>query len=377
MRYFIKTFGCQMNASDSERVASLLEEIGYKKASSLKEADLVIFNLCSVRQTAVDRIYGQFNPKSQLKNSKNKRQKIFITGCILDKDKKKLQSKTQGIFNIRELDKGFKKVAQDFFKKNNLTKKEKKLLGNSRDLEASYLKIRPKYKYSDQAFVPIMTGCDNFCSYCVVPYTRGREWSRPVEDIVKEVEELVKNKYQEIVLLGQNVNSYRSWLEDNKNKMVDFADLLKILNALPGDFQISFLTNHPKDMSSKLIKIIASLSKVKKHIHLPLQSGADEILKKMNRKYTQKDYLSLIKKIKKEIPEVILSTDVIVGFPGETEEQFQQTVKVIQEVGFSEVFINKYSPRHGTLAYRKYKDDISWKEKKRRWEEIAKLLKDR
>ncbi len=369
MKYFIKTFGCQMNASDSERIAGLLKELGFQEASKIQEADLAIFNLCSVRQTAVDRIYGQFNLKSNLNKSK-KKTKVFITGCILENDKKKIKEKVDGIFDIRELDKSFKKEIIKILKNEKNDFKTKLL--NNRDLEATYLKIRPKYKFKDQAFVPIMTGCDNFCSYCVVPYTRGREWSRSKEEILNEVKDLIKNSYQEIVLLGQNVNSYKG--KDENGKEIDFADLLKSINNLSGNFQISFLTSHPKDMSDKLIKVIAKGEKIKKEIHLPFQAGDDEILKKMNRKYTQKDYLNLIEKIKKEIPNVILSTDVIVGFPGETEKQFQETLKVIEKVGFKEVFINKYSPRKGTIAFKKYQDNISWSEKKRRWKEVFDLV---
>lgn len=345
-----------MNESDSERVASVLDDSGYEKASKISEADLIVFNLCSVRQTAVDRIYGQFCAKSKI----NKKQKVILTGCILEIDKKKIEDRIDLVFDIKDMEK-----LKDFLNKNKDWRKEFKR--DTGDTQATYLKIKPKYKNKDHAFVPIMTGCDNFCSYCVVPYTRGREWSRPVDEILKEVKNLVKNGCKEIILLGQNVNSYKS-------ETVDFAKFLYLLNDISGEFKISFITNHPKDINDDLIEAIQKCDKVVKHIHLPFQAGDNDILKKMNRKYTREDYLKLVKKIKKKIPNVKFSTDIIVGFPGETEEQFQKTVDIIKKVKFDLVYINKYSPRQGTLADKKYKDDIPWKEKKRRWGIINSLL---
>ncbi len=377
MKYFIKTYGCQMNESDSERIASVLDRHGYKKAFKMDEVDFVIINLCSVRQTAIDRIHGQFSAKSKLTKNK-KRPKLILTGCILDSDKKRFSKKIDLIFDVREMEK------LDEFLKNNSQgwRKKLKLMNRDRDheLNIAYLKVNPKYKYKNHAFVPIMTGCNNFCSYCVVPYTRGEEKSRDAKDVRQEIEKLIKNGYNEITLLGQNVNSYKSKFSisnfqlDNSS-MIDFAGLLYLLNDIKGDFKISFMTNHPKDMKDSLIKAIKDCNKVDKYIHLPFQSGDDEILKKMNRHYTKKDYLALVKKIKKEIPGVRFSTDVIVGFPGETDKQFMETIDVIKKVKFDNIYINKYSPREGTLSAKKYEDDISWSEKKRRWGVVNDLIK--
>jgi len=320
-KYYIKTLGCQMNESDSERIANFLETKGYIRTFAMEEADLIVVNACSVRQTAVDRIFG-LKPKFKKINAKK-----ILTGCILETDKKEFEKFFDQVLDIKQF------------------------LGDE------YLsKLKPKCKFSKSAFVPIMTGCNNFCSYCVVPYTRGREVSRPVKEIIKEVQKLVSRGYQEITLLGQNVNSYKH----------GFAKLLKKINSLSGEFRIKFITNHPKDMSNELIQTITDCDKVVKEIHLPIQSGDNQILKKMNRGYTVEKYLQLVKKIRKKIPNVKLSTDVIVGFPGETKQQFQNTVKAFREINYDSAYINKYSPRTGTAA-EKLKDSLSWKEKKRRW----------
>lgn len=367
MKYFIKTYGCQMNESDSERIEAVLEKYNHKKISKMEEADFIIVNLCSVRQTAVDRIYGQWSAKSKLRKNKEA-PKIILTGCILSADKKRFSKRVDLIFDVREMER-----LEEFLKKEGSWRKKTDLTARDRDneLNISYLRVDPKYKHSTHAFVPIMTGCNNFCSYCVVPYTRGEEKSRPAKDIVKEVERLVSDGYKEITLLGQNVNSYRDKLPTPD---IYFADLLCLLNGIKGDFKISFITNHPKDMKLSLIKAIAKCDKVVKYIHLPFQSGDDEILKKMNRKYTQEDYLSLIKKIRKNIPGVKFSTDVIVGFPGETLRQFNETLKVIKKVDFDIVYVNKYSPREGTVSSKKYPDDITWEEKKRRWKIVNDIV---
>lgn len=327
IKYHIITYGCQMNKSDSERIAVQLDAKGRQPAKNINQADLVVINICSVRQSAVNRVHSKIK---QIKEN-NKKTKIILTGCILEKDKKQFKDQVDQIWPII----GFV------------------CLGGSPQLGAV-----PKNRYS---FVPIMTGCNNFCSYCAVPYTRGREKSRPVNDIIKEVKDLIKNNHKEITLLGQNVNSYQS----GGSPQIGFHELLKILNDLPGDFKINFLTSHPKDMSDNLISIIASSKKVSKNIHLPIQSGDNEILKKMNRGYTVQDYKKLIKKIRQQIPKAEISTDFIVGFPGETEKQFQNTVKLIKEMNFRRAFISSYSPRSGTAAA-KLKDNIPSGIKKRR-----------
>jgi len=339
MRYFIITYGCQANKADSERIARRLENMGHQKvkadssAEALAKADLIVINACSVRQSAMDRVYAKINKFSAegefASGGKNKKLKIILTGCLLPADKKKLKKQVGEIWHPDE-----------------------------------YFECVPIYSDKSSAFVPIMTGCDNFCAYCSVPYTRGRERSRPAEEIIKEIKTLIKNGYKEIWLLGQNVNSYKS--------QINFPRLLEMVNGIPGDFRIRFLTSHPKDMSEELIKTIAKCQKVVKEIHLPVQSGDNQILKNMNRNYTAGQYKNLAKKIKKIIPEVKISTDVIVGFPGEAKKQFQNTVKLFKEIKFDKAYIAKYSPRPGTTAF-KLKDNVPPKEKKRRWQILNRL----
>ena len=300
----ILTYGCQMNESDSEKIKTYYKSKNYKLVDSPESADLIIINMCSVRQSAVDRIYYK------IKKFKNKQ--IILTGCITKKDRENFKK-----FNIK-------------FKKFNLNK------------------ILPK-----KTFVPIMRGCNNFCSYCVVPYTRGREKFRPKKQIICEIKKLIKN-HNKIILLGQNVNSYPN-----------FVKLLQDITKLENNFKIGFLTNHPKDVSDKLIQEIANNAKIIRELHLPVQAGDNKILKTMNRKYTRQDYLKLVKKIKKAIPDIKLTTDVIVGFPGETKMAFENTCKLFKQVKFSKAYIARYSPRPGTASFN-LKDNITPHKKKQR-----------
>ncbi len=348
-----------MNHSDSERISAVLQQQGHKLANNIEQADLIVINACSVRQSAIDRVYSKIYKIQQLK-TKNHKLKTILAGCVLEADRKKLKDKISEFWSP---DKYFCKAAPALSKV--------------------------------EGFIPIMTGCNNFCSYCVVPYTRGREKSRPAEDIIKEVKNLIKDGCKEIILLGQNVNSYTSYMnkkiysssERSKSrsyeakssrqartiKSINFPDLLRLVNNISGDFTIKFLTSHPKDMSDELINSIAECKKVSKEIHLPIQSGDNAILRKMNRKYTVAHYKNLIKKIRQKIPKAIISTDVIVGFPGETKKQFQNTVKLFKEIRFDKAYINKYSPRLGTAAY-KLKDNVPLEEKKRRWKILESLV---
>jgi tRNA-2-methylthio-N6-dimethylallyladenosine synthase len=314
MKYFIVTFGCQMNEADSERIISLYENKGYKACQKIEQADLVIVNMCSVRQSAVDRVIGL---KPKLKGKKT-----ILTGCILKKDKAILSKIFDEIIDIK-------------------------------DIKAKPIHLN-KYSIS----IPIMTGCNNFCSYCVVPYTRGREKSTPAKDIIKEI-----NGYKEIWLLGQNVNSYKD---------IGFANLLKEINKIKREFWVRFTSSHPKDFSDDVIK--AMKEKITPYLNLPVQSGDDKILKKMNRPYTIKKYKNIIKKVRKQIPNITISTDVIVGFPGETKAQFNNTAKLFREIKYDMAYINKYSPRAGTAAFN-LKDDISPKEKKNREKILTEILK--
>ncbi|MEA1925625.1 MAG: MiaB/RimO family radical SAM methylthiotransferase [Patescibacteria group bacterium] len=350
MKYFIKTFGCQMNFSDSERIHTLMQECGFKYSKDIDDADHIIINTCGVRQTAEDRLYGHV----QNIRKKNKDVVITVTGCLARREdiKRKLKSKVNFFIPTDNI--------LDLPKKLGVNGKV-----NSRDT-AHYLDLQPQYTYKDSIFMPIMTGCDNFCSYCVVPYARGRERSRPVKNIADEIAKARSNNTKNILLLGQNVNSY-------SYDGISFVRLLEKLVQLFSGMNFSFLTSHPKDFSDGLIDTIAKHDNISRHIHLPMQSGSDNILKAMSRKYTCEHYLNIISKIRLAIPDSTISTDVIVGFPGETEKEFQQTVNVFKMVNFSGAFINKYSSRPGTSA-EKLGDPVLWKEKKRRAEILRSCL---
>ncbi len=367
MNYFIRTFGCQMNFSDSERIATFIEKNNFKSTSKIKQANLIIFNTCGIRQTAEDRVYGQIHNVFK----KNPEKAIIVTGCLVYRKnfRQKLEKKVDLFVSIEN----FPQIL-DFLKKNkklklsnnNKTNNYKDTYITSTDhsyisknyKRNNYLKIKPKYEKKTSALVPIMTGCNNFCSYCIVPYARGREWSRSFKDILNEVQYLSNKKYQKITLLGQNVNSFN-------DKKITFPNLLDTLAKKFPSIKFNFLTSHPKDYSDKLIEVIANNKNISREIHLPIQSGSDKILKAMNRLYTQKHYLNLIKKTQKKIPKIKFSTDVIVGFPGETEKDFQETVKVFKLISFFKAYINKYSPRPGTTSF-KLENDVSLEEKKKR-----------
>ncbi len=329
-KYHIITFGCQMNKSDSERIASFFESKGFVETDNIEDADTVIINMCSVRQSAVDRIYG-LAPRLRKLNAE-----IIITGCVLDRDKEKL--------------------SKDF------------TVLNKRDFKKDFFSITPKYSNNIQAFVPISDGCNNFCTYCAVPFVRGRLVSRNYNQIIREIKSLVKKGYKEIWLLGENVNQY------NYNN-VDFADLIKKIDEIEGDFWLRFTSPNPKDFSDKMINALARSSKFAPYLNLPLQSGDDDILKAMNRPYTAEKYYQLVEKIRKKIKDISISTDIIVGFPGETKRQFKNTEKLFRRVGFSMAYISQYSPRPQSLAFNKMKDDVPKKEKKEREKILNEILK--
>ncbi|MFC1663608.1 tRNA (N6-isopentenyl adenosine(37)-C2)-methylthiotransferase MiaB [Patescibacteria group bacterium] len=354
MKYYITTFGCQMNKSDSERITTLLEKIGYKKVSKMSEADLFVVNMCSVRQSAVDRVYGLL-PKFERLKKKNKNFKTVLTGCIVKKDKQKFTKKFNLILGIKILPQWPK-----YLKASNYKPKTK-----------DYLNISPKHKSNFSAFIPISNGCDNFCTYCVVPYTRGRIICRSHREIIKEAKNVIKKGFKEIWLLGQNVNDYQSPTDSS----INFAKLLKKINDIPGNFWIRFTSSNPKDFSNELIDVMAKYQKVTDYLNLPVQSGDNEILKKMNRPYTTEKYKKLVKKIREKIPEICLSTDIIVGFPEEIKKQFENTVKLFKEIKFDMAYIAKYSPRPQTAAFN-LKDSVSQKEKERRWKKLSEILKE-
>ena len=388
-----------MNKSDSERIAAVLENIGYKKTSNISEANLIVVNMCSVRQSAIDRVYGLLpkfkklkaqNPNAYPDFGGKEKPKSLLTGCVLRKDLRKFEKHFDYILSIKTLPywKDFLNPAelakkQKFFNFPNRVRKSRFLselkgsyypdLRNPqiyKKLDKDYLKIKPKYFSDLSALVPISTGCNNFCTYCVVPYTRGLESSRPAKDILEQVEDLANQGFKEIWLLGQNVNSYQSPTDHSLN----FAKLLKLINDIPGNFWIRFTSSHPKDFSDELINTIAECEKVTEYINLPVQSGDDKILKKMQRPYAREQYENLVKKIKKNISNVCLSTDVIVGFPGETKKQFRNTVKLFKKIKFDMAYIAKYSPRPQTAAF-KLKDNVSKQEKEKRREFLTQVLR--
>ena len=340
MKYHIIVFGCQMNVSDGERVSSVLESLDYKKTSNINEADLIAVVMCSVRQSAVDRIFGQIEKFTTF----DKKPITILTGCILKKDRKTFSEKFDHVIGINEI------------------KNLSKILKNKNSTSCGdYLEIMPKHSKKSSAFLPISNGCNNFCTYCVVPYTRGRLICRDHKKIIAEAKELINKGFKEIWLLGQNVNDYSSPADSS----IDFPELLKTVNDLPGNFRIFFMSPNPKNFSDKLIKTMKDCPKFSRYLNLPIQSGDNEILKKMNRPYTAEQYISVVKNIRQAIPDINLSTDVIVGFPGETKKQFNNTAKLFKKVKFNIAYINKYSPRKQTAAF-KLKDDVPWAEKKRR-----------
>jgi len=364
-----------MNISDSERIAAIMERLEHKLTLNINEADLVVVNMCSVRQSATDRIFGlrQKFDKSKLQNPKLK---TILTGCVLKKDKKKFREIFDYILDIRDIKKLPELLArQQFFsggRSLRVPKPSKNLLPRS------YLDITPKYSNKFSANVPIMTGCNNFCSYCVVPYTREREASRPAKEIILEIQNLVKNGYKEIWLLGQNVNSYKdvrcTYDRSHDGIAINFPKLLKMVNEIPGNFWVRFTSNHPKKFNNEVMEAMAIGGKITPYLNLPVQSGDDKILKLMNRHYTVKNYKNKIKKLREKIPDICLSTDIIVGFPGETKKQFENTAKLFRDIKFDMAYINKYSSRAGTAAT-KLKDNVSIVEKKRREKVLTKILK--
>ena len=345
-----------MNKSDSERIAQMLEDIGYRPVSRENEAGLILVNMCSVRQSAVDRIYGFLSKIKKLKEKKPNL-KTILTGCILKEDRKKFAKGFDLILNIKDLPKWTQKIPCP-------------AVCAYRKKEKNYLRVQPKHQTNLLAFVPISNGCNNFCSYCVVPFTRGSLVCRNHKDILGEVKNLTKRGFKEIWLLGQNVNDYHSPADPS----ISFAKLLKMINDIPDGFKILFTSPHPKNFSDELIKTLAKCEKFDKYLNLPVQSGDNQILKKMNRNYTVGEYKNLVKKIRKEIPGIKLSTDVIVGFPGETKKQSQNTVKLFKEIRFDNAYISKYSPRPGTTAWQ-MKDNIPLVEKKRREKILRGLIK--
>lgn len=373
LTYYIETYGCQMNEHDSEKIAGLLKMTGYTETTNKANADLIIFNTCLIRENAELKVYGKLGEIKKLKKN-NPDLHVAVCGCMVQNDKIRntIMSKFPfvdiifGTNNIHEL--------PDLIDNANINKNRAvKIIDETDNIREDMPKIR---KFDHKALINITYGCNNFCSYCVVPYTRGREKSRSHLDIIKEVKELADNNCKEITLLGQNVNSYGHTLDQE----YDFSDLLYDLNKIEGIDRIRFMTSHPKDFNKKLINSIRDLYKVCNHVHLPVQSGSSKILKEMNRKYSKEQYLELVKSLQKEVPDIALSTDIIVGFPGETEEDFNDTLDVIRKVRYDSAFTFLYSIREGTPAAKmtnQIPDKIKHERFNRLLEELNKIILDK
>ena len=362
--YHILTYGCQMNVHDSENIAAIMEEMKYTKCDKMEDADVIILNTCAIRENAHNKVRGNLGIIKHLKESKD-----IITifcGCMAQeegvskeiKDKYKWIDVVMGTHNIHKLPIYLDNIYKD-------RKQEIEVYSIEGDvIEGLPVKRDSKYK----AWVNIMYGCDKFCTYCIVPYTRGKQRSRLLEDIVSEVKDLVEDGYQEVTLLGQNVNAYGKDLDKGYN----LADLLEkvALTSIP---RVRFITSHPWDFTDEMIDIIAKYDNIMPYIHLPIQSGSDNILKKMNRRYTKAEYITLFNKIKERVPNASISTDIIVGFPGESEEEFQETLDIVDLLKYDLAYTFIYSPREGTPAS-KFPDDVTLEEKKKRLARLNKLV---
>lgn len=401
MKYWIVTFGCAANEADSERIAAYYEARGFTKAKSIKAADDVVINTCMIREKAENRVYGLVSNLSKEKNS-GRKLKIVVTGCMVGMAAREKTGKMMSLLH-------------------------KKMPGVDEFLPIEEVGFdhAPIRTDSVHALVPITNGCNNFCTFCVVPFTRGREISRPYEDILLECHGLIKEGYSHITLVGQNVNSYGAdlilgpekvqvmreslikinskiqILKSKQNPIRQLADKIQTIQSkkvtyvkhlgrmriptlfpqllsevaeIPGLKLVDFISSNPWDFSDELIEVIAKHVNISRHIHLPVQAGDDEMLKKMNRWYTRQEYIELVNKLRVKIPEVTISTDIIVGFCGETEEQFKQTIDLVKEVGFSKAYIAMYSDRPMTAAHKAFKDDVPHKEKKRRWEILEEMI---
>lgn len=363
-KYYIFTWGCQMNVADSERIAGDYQSRGYTEAKTVDEADEIVLTTCSVRKSAEDRVLGLVHNFSLKFKTAKKRPKIIITGCMLHYGEEKLREMLPAVDE-------FLPITEVGFNTPSIRKE------------------------NDLALIPISNGCNSFCTYCIVPKSRGRERSRPEGEILDEINQLVEQGYTKFMLLGQNVNSYglekigmslRKRLDENREIPANqtqylpfegtppFVQLLEKVCQIEKITKVQFITANPWDFHEELIDCIAKYSKIDRQIHLPVQSGDNEILKKMNRGYTREQYLELVKRIKSKVPGVEFGTDIIVGFPGETEEQFQNTLDLCKQVGFKVSFTGRYSPRAGTVSAKIYEDDVHDLEKKRRWQIIDELV---
>jgi len=362
MKYHIVTFGCAANEADSERIASYYEARGYTKAASIQSADDIVINTCMIREKAEHRVYGLVHNLAQEKDA-GRNLKIVVTGCMVGMATREKTGKMLG-----------------------LLKKKMPAVDEFLPIEEVGFDHAPIRTDKTHAWVPISNGCNNFCTFCVVPFTRGREVSRPFDDILLECFDLAAKGYKRITLVGQNVNSYGADIKKKDAKITYvkhlgrmristmFPYLLEELCKIEGLEVIDFISSNPWDFSDELIKVMAENSKISRHIHLPIQSGDTGMLKRMNRWYTREEYLTLVGKLKKQIPDITISTDFIVGFCGETDEQFESTVSLAREVGFSKAYVSMYSDRPMTAAHKAFQDDVPHLIKKKRWQILEELI---
>ena len=367
-KFLIQTMGCTLNENDSEKISGMATEMGYIKTENIMDADLIIFNTCCIRENAEEKLFGKLGEVKKLKEEKGTI--IALCGCMMQEDHiieklKKSYKYVDIIFGTHTLH----KFPEDLY---NLLTEENKII-DVIDIDGEVYEGLPiKRDSSNKALVTIMYGCNNFCTYCIVPYVRGRERNRNPEDILKEIKQLAQEGYKEVTLLGQNVNSY---VGNGYEGIYNFADLLRAVNKIDGIEIISFISPHPKDFTDDVILAIKECKKVSRLLHLPLQSGSTNVLKRMNRKYTKEQYLELANKIKKSVPEVAISTDIIVGFPGETEDDFEDTLDVVKQVQFEQVFMFIYSKRVGTPA-EKMEDQVPEEIKHKRFDRLKQLVEN-
>ncbi|MGM0395560.1 MAG: tRNA (N6-isopentenyl adenosine(37)-C2)-methylthiotransferase MiaB [Bacillota bacterium] len=365
-KYLINTSGCQANELDSEKISWVLDTMGYEPTEDKEQADIIIFNTCAVRKSAEDKVFGQLGELKELKRRKPE-VVLGISGCMMQRD------------DIREYFLSKHKHIDLVFGTNNIHKLPQlvnrqletgktimDIVEDTREIDES---IEAHRKYSYKAFVDIMYGCDNYCTYCIVPYTRGRERSRDPNTVIDEVRRLVESGVKEVTLLGQNVNSYGNTLSYDYS----FPDLLEEINSIEGLQRIRFMTSHPKDFTDRLIDAYIQLDKLSPHLHLPVQSGSNRMLKLMNRKYTREEYLDKIRRIKSQLPDLAITTDIIVGFPGETEKDFQDTLDLVKEVEYDSAYTFLYSVREGTIAAR-MEEQVPDKTKHERFQRLLDTL---
>lgn len=362
-KYHIRTYGCQMNERDSETLAGILADLGYTRTASVEEADLILFNTCCVRETAERKIYGRLN---ELRPLKKKRPDLLIGvgGCMAQKDKERVLTKAPhvdfvfGTHNIQELPELISKAAA----------LSEPLVQVWEEGQVPLVDLPAQREGKLKAYVTITYGCTNFCTYCIVPYVRGKERSRPPQDIIQEVTELAQEGYKEVTLLGQNVNTYGRDLGTG----VSFAQLLREVNQVEGIQRIRYTTSHPRDFTAEIIAAVRDCDKVCEHFHLPIQAGSNRILQRMNRGYTREEYLQLVERIREEVPDCSITTDIIVGFPGEEEEDFAATLDIVRQVRFDNAFTFVFSPRSGTPAA-KMKEQVPEDVKKERLNRLMEL----